>query len=93
MPGLLLTYSSDDVRCYIGIIFNVYRILSGLGECKYMQGSLLIIYDLHGLNRLKNECWAWKCFYGLAIVTISLCYFMQHVFPFCLVLQYFCGHR
>lgn len=56
MPGLLLTYSSDDVRCYIGIIFNVYRILSGLGECKYMQGSLLIIYDLHGLKSQKRVC-------------------------------------
>lgn len=65
MPGLLLTYSSD-VRCYIGIIFNVYRILSGLGKCKYTRGSILIFYDLHGLNCAKHEGQTWKSFHGLA---------------------------
>lgn len=72
MPGLLLTYSSYAVRCYIGIIFNVYRILSGLGECKYTRDSILIMYDLQGFNCLKDGGHAWKSFYGLAT-----CYYLS----------------
>lgn len=65
MPGLLLTYSSD-VRCYIGMIFNVYRILSGLGKCRYVQGSILIICDLRILNCAEDDGQAWKSFHILA---------------------------